>query len=164
LTPRPLDRKSNKKCILALRSTPLASNRRVRHWLLRVQSLEPPRTFPRSLRNNDGEDLRSKTEGLENMLDDLRTSGVIFRKKNPKEEGPWSTYSGDNQGRNNDRIESVWTFSDGLPTLASHRREGCQNILAATEMQRTSSLFDEDREKVTWVPSFLKRLHMHPRR
>jgi hypothetical protein len=99
------------------------------------------------------------------LLDDLRISSVTFRKKNLKEEGPWSTLShedsGENQGRNNDRIESEWTYRDGPPTPASHvridkrgrgrpslLRQGCKRLL---------SLFDEDREKVTKVPSFLKR-------
>jgi hypothetical protein len=117
-----------------------------------------------TLSHEDSGDNQGRTEGLENLLDDLRTSGVIFRKKNLKEEGPWSTLShqdsGDNQGRNNDRIESVWKYRDGPPTPASHNRIDKRGVRPSLLRQRCEgllSLFDEDREKVTRVPSFLKR-------
>jgi hypothetical protein len=78
------------------------------------------------------------------MLDDLRTSGVISRKKNLKEEGPWSTLShegaGDNQGRNNDRTESVWTFRDGPPNPASHNRIKMRGVRPSLLRQRCKGL------------------------
>jgi hypothetical protein len=106
------------------------------------------------------------------LLDDLRTSSVTFRKKNLKEEEPWSTLShgdsGENQDRNNDCIEYVGTYRDGPPTPASHdridKRGRGRPSLLRQGCKRFLSLFNEDREKVTRVPSFLKRPPIHARR